>query len=102
MPVGRWPGHAVVIIPGVATQGPLMGDATITQVNANGLQFDLPPILALVPDAFVNGERKFGSEVNGCQLVYTAFPGNLEHEATELWTNRQGIARVADTFMERI
>jgi hypothetical protein len=102
MPEGRWPGHTVVIIPGATSEGPLMSDATITQVNVTGPQFNLPPILALVSDAFVCGRKKFGSEVNGCQLVYTAYPGSVEHESTELWRSRAGIMRVADMVMGRI
>jgi hypothetical protein len=102
MPEGRWPGHTVVIIPGVTSEGSLMSDTTITQVNHDGAQFDVEPFLAVVPGAFVRGQRKFGCEVSGCQFVYTAMPGDREHEATELWTAKAGIDREADMVMSRL
>ncbi len=102
MPEGRWPGHTVVIIPGGSDEGPLMSDATITQVNRADAQIDLPPFLTLVPAAFVKGQQKFRCELNGCRLSYTALPGDREHERTELWTSKAGIAGVADMVMIRI
>ena len=102
MPEGRWPGHAVVIIPDVISDGHLMADATISQVNRPNLQIDLPPFVAIVRDAFVKGERPFREELDGCLLTYTALPNDREHEATELWTSKVGIARVADMVMSRL
>ncbi len=102
MPEGRWPGHTVVIIPGVSSDGHLMSDATITQANRSEAKIELPPFVAAVQDAFVRGERPFRKEINGCLLSYTALPGDREHEGTELWTSRAGIARVADMVMGRL
>jgi hypothetical protein len=102
MPEGRWPGHTVVIIPGVISDGHLMSDATITQVNRPELQIELQPFVAAVQDAFVKGERPFREELNGCLLSYTALPGDREHEATELWTSKLGIALVVDMVMSRL
>ena len=66
MPEGRWPGHTVVIIPDVISDGHLMADATISQVNRPNLQIELPPFVAIVRDAFVKGERPFREELDGC------------------------------------
>ena len=96
LPEDRWPGHAEVKIPGLVSDGAILSDPTITQVNGHDLGFDLPPFLATVSQAFLAGQKKFGREVGGCQLIYTAFPGDLEHEATGLWRSRDGIVRVAE------
>jgi hypothetical protein len=102
MPEGRWPGHTVVIVPGLTGEGPLICDATVTQANRPGTKIELPPFVAIVSDAFVRGQRPFQKVINGCHLSYRALPGDREHEATELWQSRVGIDRVADMAMRRL
>lgn len=102
LPEGRWPGHTVVILPGVPQGAHLMSDTTITQVNRADIEIEVPPILAVVRDDFLNGQKPLRRTINGCVVSYTALPGDREHETTELWKSRVGIVRVAEAVLARI
>jgi hypothetical protein len=99
---GNWPGHVAVIVPGVFGDRHAMSDMTITQAEKVDWQIHLQPLIAPVSDAFVTGDKEFKPEVNGCLIVYKAFPADRDFEGSVLWTDRKRIAVVADRVMARL
>ena len=96
MPPGIWAGHLVVVIPNLFGDSHAICDLTITQANNPGLGINLNPLFFAAPDTFVTGQTEFHKEVNGCLVLYMAFPQNESYVVTPNWTNKPGWLGVAD------
>lgn len=96
MPVGRWAGHLVVVVPNLFGDRHAISDITITQACKPDWGIDFLPILLRVPDTFVKGQTEFKAPANGSLIVYMAFPDDHSYEGSSHWTDRDRWASAAD------
>ena len=102
MPKGVWAGHACVIIPGLFGDKHAMSDVTITQACKSDWGVELPPLFVRVSEEFVRGEKEFKGDVNGCLVIYKAFPDDHEFEIGPLWTDKGRITAIADKVISSL
>lgn len=99
---GHWPGYVAVIVPGAFGDRHAMSDMTITQADKLDWKIRLQPLILRVPEDFVVGDREFKPEVNGCLIVYKAFPTDRDFEKSVLWSDKDRLSIVADRVMVKI
>lgn len=87
-PAGDWPGHLVVIIPGGLKGKDALCDLTITQANKPEWNIQLGPILISVRESHLRGKEALGVPLNGCQIIYEAFPDDQSFKETPVWKGK--------------
>lgn len=98
----QWPGHLVVIIPNVLNGRDAMYDLTIAQANKPEWDIQLSPILAGVRDSFIKGKENFGVTMNGCQIVYKAFPENHSFMEAPAWKGKLKSGLMVKRVLKRL
>lgn len=81
----EWPAHLVVIIPHAIKEKDALCDLTITQANHPDWGIKLGPVFFGVRDEYVKGNQDFGVVINGCRILYRAFPDDNSFKDTPLW-----------------
>lgn len=71
---GRWGGHLTVVIPHYFLERHALLDITIGQVNRPEFGVLLPPLCVTIDDDVINGMRVAMIDVEGCLVIYQAFP----------------------------
>lgn len=84
----EWSAHLVVVIPQALKGKDAICDLTITQANKPEWNIQLGQIMVGIRDSFIDGTQPFGVIVNGCRVIYKAFPGDVSFEETPIWRNR--------------
>jgi hypothetical protein len=84
----KWPAHLVVVIPHALKGKDAICDLTITQANKPEWGIKLGQIMAGVRDSFINGTESFGVIINGCRVIYKAFPDDVSFKETPIWNRR--------------
>lgn len=84
----QWPAHLVVVIPNAIKGRDAVCDLTITQANVPSENIELQPILVGVQESFVSGSEDFGVTINGCRIIYRAFPEDESFKQTPIWNKR--------------
>jgi hypothetical protein len=74
IPKSQWPGHVVVVVPGVIEGRHILLDPTIIQAEKPEWGIRLQPLILLVKDQFASGEAPHRIKVLGSLLIYHAFP----------------------------
>ncbi|MDT4955194.1 MAG: hypothetical protein QOJ02_3332 [Acidobacteriota bacterium] len=83
-----WPGHLIVVIPKALKGRDAMCDLTVTQASVPDWGINLAPLVMGARESFVDGSEKFGLVMNGCQLMYAAFPEDHSFKQTPIWKKR--------------
>jgi hypothetical protein len=102
VPEGYWPGHLVVIVPGVFGEKHALLDPTITQANKPGFGLNLQPLCLMVSDDFVCGRKPASFEVNGSLLRYMADPEDHTYGDWSQFLARQDIDQAACEVVARL
>lgn len=97
-----WPAHLVTIIPYGLNHRPALLDLAIVRLNNRGLGFHVSPIFAGAPEGFVDGHQSTKVTMNGCLVLYRAFPDDKSYEDTELWNNCRKQRTIADAIVQRL
>jgi hypothetical protein len=99
-PAGDWAGHLVA----VASDGDksLVMDPTIHQADQPAHGIVLRPVLVRVADEHLEGRSGFRTHVNGCEILYKAFPDDRFFEQTPAWRNGRQRASVRDQVLRRL
>jgi len=84
----QWPAHLVVVIPNALKGKDAVCDLTITQANVPDWNIVLGAVLVGVRESFVKGTEDFGVTINGCRIVYRAFPEDQSFKQTQIWKSR--------------
>jgi hypothetical protein len=79
-----------------------MYDLTITQASKPDWQIEMRPLIVVVSEAFVRGEKEFNADVNGCLVIYKAFPADRAFEKSPLWTDKGRISALAKGVMAKL
>lgn len=92
----RWPAHLVVVIPEALKGRDAVCDLTIPQASVPDWGIQLAPVVVGVREAFVDGSECFGITMNGCRVIYKAFPEDQSFRQVPVWKKtlkRQAIVR---------
>lgn len=89
----HWAGHLIAVIPKSLKGKDAICDLTISQANVPEWNITLGSVVVGVRDSFKDGIEDFGVTMNGCQVIYRAFPGNQTFRQTPLW--KQSLKREA-------
>lgn len=84
----QWPAHLVVVIPKALKGKDAICDLTITQANKPEWDIQLGQILVGVRESFINGTEDFAVTINGCRIIYRAFPDDISFKQTPIWKKR--------------
>jgi len=84
----QWPVHLIVIIPKGLKGRDAACDLTIIQASVPDWGINLAPIIVGVREAFANGSEHLGVTMNGCRVMYTAFPEDHSFKQTPIWKKR--------------
>lgn len=98
----QWPAHLVVVIPQALKGKDAVCDLTIPQANKPEWDIQLGQIMVGVRDSFINGSESFGVTVNGCRVVYKAFPEDLSFKKTPIWKNRVKSDLIVKRIMKQL
>ena len=101
-PEEGWPAHLITVIPNTFEDRPAILDLAIVRVNQKGNGFELSPILVGAPDGFLEGERSAKVNVNGCCVLYHAFPEDKSYKETKLWNDRDKQKAISDSIVNRM
>jgi hypothetical protein len=80
-----WPAHLVVVIPQALKGKDAIFDLTITQANKPEWGILLGHIMVGVRDSFIKGDETIGVTINGCRVMYKAFPDDTTFKDTPIW-----------------
>jgi hypothetical protein len=84
----QWPAHLIVVMPKALKGRDAVCDLTITQASVPDWGIELAPLMVGVRESFVDGSEHFGVTMNGCQIIYTAFPEDHSFKQTPIWKKR--------------
>ena len=84
-PSSHWPAHLVVIIPKALNGKDALCDLTIGQASVPAWDIVLGPTVLGVRDIWITGLEDFGKVINGCRIIYRAFPDDQSFKQTPLW-----------------
>ena len=98
----QWPAHLVVVIPNAIKGRDAVCDLTITQANVPNENIQLQPILVGVQESFVSGSEDFGVTINGCLIIYKAFPEDDSFKQTPIWKKRLKCEAIVRRVIKRL
>jgi len=98
----QWPAHLIIVIPKALKGKDAICDLTITQANKPEWDIQLGQILFGVRDSFVNGSEAFGITINGCRVIYKAFPKDILFKKTPIWKDRLKRDLIVKRIMKQI
>ena len=98
----QWPAHLVVVIPQALKGKDAICDLTITQANKPDWDIQLGQIMVGVRDSFINGTEAFGVTINGCRVIYKAFPDDISFKGTPIWKKRLKRDLVVKRIMKQL
>jgi hypothetical protein len=98
----QWPAHLVVVIPNAIKGWDAVCDLTITQASLPNENIKLQPILVGVQESFVNGSEDFGVTINGCFIIYKAFPEDESFKQTPIWKKRLKCETIVKRVIKRL
>lgn len=98
----EWPAHLVVVIPKALNGRDAVCDLTITQANVPAQNIRLGQIMVSVREEFVNGTEDFGVTINGCCVIYRAFPEDESFKQTPIWKKKLAREMIARRVLKRL
>ncbi len=98
----EWPAHLVVVIPNALKGRDAVCDLTITQASVPRWNIQLAPILVGVRESFLDGSEGFALTINGCRVIYRAFPEDDSFKRTPIWTKRLKREAIAKRVLRRL
>jgi hypothetical protein len=98
----EWPAHLVVVIPKALKGRDAVCDLTITQANVPAQNIRLGQIMVGVREEFVSGTEDFGVTINGCRVVYRAFPEDESFKQTPVWKKKLAREMIARRVLKRL
>lgn len=97
-----WAGHLIVVIPKGLNGRDAVCDLAITQANIPAWNILLGSVLMGVRDSFINGTEDFGLIMNGCRVIYRAFPDDQSFRQTPLWKNSLKREAIVKRILKRL
>lgn len=98
----RWPAHLVVVIPEALKGRDAVCDLTIPQASVPDWGIQLGPVLAGVREAFVDGSEGLGITMNGCRVIYKAFPEDESFRQAPVWKKTLKRQAIVSRVMRRL
>jgi hypothetical protein len=98
----HWAGHLIVVIPKGLNGRDAVCDLAITQANVPAWNILLGSVLMGVRDSFIKGTEDFGLIMNGCRVIYKAFPEDQSFRQTALWKHRLKREAIVKRTLKRL